>query len=433
MLAGQIREHVRGELQAEFQKRVAETAEAKYGGQMRVLEAEVSAKEASLKEFRAKEAEVLKRSMELEAQREGMELEVQRKLREAREEIRREVEAQAAERAGEVFGAQVRELEERLREREASVRELRESEVELRKRQRELEGAREAMELEVQRKLDEERGLIRTEVEVRATETHRRKEQEQEKVINDLKRSLDEMQRKAEQGSTETQGEVLELDFEQQVRAVFPHDGIAPVPKGIRGADIVQGVRTGLGQECGVLLWEIKNTKNWSDKWIAKLKDDMIETRASIGLLVSVVLPEGLQRFGQIEGVWVSDPLCALPLAAALRQQLLALERERRASAGKGEKMEMLYAYLAGTEFRQKIEGIVDAFTTMQDQLNRERRAMEREWDKREKQIKLVVKNTVGLYGDMQGIIGGEIPDIPALELGGQARSLPEGELELGE
>jgi len=183
-------------------------------------------------------------------------------------------------------------------------------------------------------------------------------------------------------------------------------------------------VRTPMGTESGILLWETKNTKAWSGAWIPKLKDDMIEVRASLAILVSVVLPEGVKRFGQLDGVWVSDPLCAVPLAAALREQLLAVGRERTASIGKSEKMEALYQYLAGVEFKQKIEGIVEAFTSMQDQLNRERRAMERHWKQREKEIERVIKNTVGLYGDMQGIIGGQIPAIPALEL--DAESAPQ-------
>jgi hypothetical protein len=136
---------------------------------------------------------------------------------------------------------------------------------------------------------------------------------------------------------------------------------------------------------------------------------------------------DALGRFGQREGVWVSEPLSAIPLAVALREQLVAVNRERMASVGKNEKMETLYQYLAGTEFKQKIEGIVEAFTSMQSQLNQERRAMERHWKQREKQIHRVVKNTVGLYGDMQGIIGGQIPTIPALELDGdEAKQLPE-------
>jgi hypothetical protein len=170
----------------------------------------------------------------------------------------------------------------------------------------------------------------------------------------------------------------------------------------------------------------MKNTKAWTGQWVSKLKDDMIETRAAVSVLVTVALPENIARFGEMDGVWVSDPLSAIPLAAALRQQLVALNRERQASIGKNEKMELLYQYMAGTEFKQKIEGIVEAFTGMQDQVNKERRAMEKQWKEREKQIERVIKNTVGLYGDMQGIIGGQIPEIPALELG-ETKQLPGG------
>jgi hypothetical protein len=280
----------------------------------------------------------------------------------------------------------------------------------------------------VARKLDEEREKIREEVSKKADEEHRLKDLEKEKLIKDLQNSVEDMKRKAEQGSMETQGEVLEQDFEAQLKAFFVHDDIQPVPKGIKGADLVQTVRTPIGAECGILLWETKNTKAWSNAWIPKLKDDMIETRASIAILVSVVLPNGIKRFEQVDGVWVSDPLCAIPLAAALREQLTAISRERTASTGKSEKMEALYQYLAGVEFKQKIEGIIEAFTSMQEQLNKERRAMEKHWKQREKEIERVVKNTVGLYGDMQGIIGDQIPTIPALELDSEnSKQLPDG------
>ena len=314
-------------------------------------------------------------------------------------------------------------------EKDADIKSFRQQELELRKKQRKLETAAESLELELARKLDEEREKIRAEVLQKADEKHRLKDLEKDKVINDLRVSLEDMKRKAEQGSMETQGEVLEQDFEAQLKAFFVHDDIAPVPKGIRGADLVQTVRSPLGAEAGILLWEIKNTKAWSPQWIPKLKDDMIEIRAALAILVSVVLPAGINRFGRIDGVWVSDPLSAVALAAVLREQLMAISRERTASMGKSEKMEALYQYLAGVEFKQKIEGIVEAFTSMQDQLNKERRAMERHWKQREKEIERVVKNTVGLYGDMQGIIGGQIPIIPALELDGEAAGkLPGGD-----
>ncbi|MCB1237545.1 MAG: DUF2130 domain-containing protein, partial [Verrucomicrobiae bacterium] len=315
-------------------------------------------------------------------------------------------------------------LRDTLRQREAEAKTFREQELALRKEKRDLEKAREDAELELARKLDTERARIRAEAQKTADEQHRLKELEKDKMIGDLRAALDEMKRKAEQGSMETQGEVLEQEFEARLRAFFPHDLVAPVPKGIRGADLVHTVRAATGNDCGILVWETKNTKAWSGQWIPKLKDDMVDIRGTLAILVSVALPEGVERFGQVDGVWVCDPVSALPLATALREQLIALERERQSSVGKSAKMEILYQYLAGTEFKQKIEGIVEAFTAMQDQLNRERRAMEKQWREREKQIERVIKNTVGLYGDMQGIIGGQIPEIPALELEAAPRTI---------
>ena len=386
-LTGRIREHLKAELLQE-----------------------VSRREAKLKDktdaLRAKEEQISK-------SREKIDEEIEARLKEQMSVI----EKKAAKKLEGQYADQLKDLQGAIEEKDEAIKSFREQELELRKEQRKLKEAAESLELEVARKLDEEREKIRGEAEKKVAEEHRLKDLEKEKVINDLKASLADMKRKAEQGSMETQGEVLEQDFEAQLKSFFVHDDIKPVPKGIRGADLVQTVRTTMGAECGVLLWETKNTKAWSGAWIPKLKDDMIEVRASIAILVSVVLPDGINRFGQVDGVWVSDPLCAIPLAAALREQLMAISRERTASIGKSEKMEALYQYLAGVEFKQKIEGIVEAFTSMQDQLNKERRAMERHWKQREKEIERVVKNTVGLYGDMQGIIGGQIPAISALEL----------------
>lgn len=397
-LTGRLREHLKGELLQEVARREAELK--KKTDRLKDLEKQVSKSREAIDE------EVASRLKE--------------RLAEAEKKAARKLEGQYAD--------QLKDLQCSLLERDAAIKSFRDQELALRQRQRKLEEERESLQLEVARKLDAERETIRAEASRKIAEEHRFKDLEKDKIINDLRASLDVMKRKAEQGSMETQGEVLEQDFEAQLRGFFVHDEIQPVPKGIRGADLVQIVRAPIGTECGLLLWETKNTKAWSHAWIPKLKDDMIEIRASMAILVSVVLPDGVSRFGQVDGVWVSDPLCAVPLAAALREHLLAVGRERAASAGKSEKMEALYKYLSGSEFKQKIEGIVEAFGSMQDQLNKERRAMERIWKQREKEIERVVKNTVGLYGDMQGIIGGQIPAIPALELEAEAaRRLSDG------
>lgn len=386
-LTQQIRDHLKTELQADVAKREVEA-------------------QRKLNEAKARE-ETLARA------RESLDEEVEKQLKQKLSEA----EARAAKKVEGKFADQLKELQNSLKEKDDSLRTFRASELELRKQKQALEKEKDEFDLKLQRQMDEERAGIRKEVEVKAQEQHRLKDLEKDKVINDLKSALEDMKRKADQGSMETQGEVLEQEFEAKLKRFFVHDDVQPVPKGIRGADLIHSVRTPSGADCGVLLWETKNTKAWSPQWIPKLKDDMIDTRATIAILVTVVMPEGVTRFGMMDGVWVSDPLSAIPLAAALRQQLLALDHERQASVGKSEKMEMLYHYLAGTEFKQKIEGIVEAFTAMQDQVNRERRAMEKNWKEREKQIERVIKNTVGLYGDMQGIIGGKIPQIAALEL----------------
>ena len=386
-LTGRIREHMKAELLRE-----------------------VSRREAKLKE---KTESLRAEAVQISKSREAIDEEIETRLKKRLIDV----EKKAAQKLEGRYANQLKDLQGAIAEKDEAIKTFRDQELALRKKQRELKEATESLELEVARKLDAERDNIRKKAEKKLAESHRLKDLEKDKVINDLKGSLEDMKRKAEQGSMETQGEVLEQDFEARLKSYFVHDDIQPVPKGIRGADLIQTVRTTMGAESGVLLWETKNTKAWSTAWIPKLKDDMIEVRASIAILVSVVLPDDINRFGQIDGVWVSDPLSAIPLAAALREQLMAVNHERTASVGKSEKMETLYQYLAGVEFKQKIEGIVEAFTSMQDQLNRERRAMERHWKQREKEIERVVKNTVGLYGDMQGIIGGQIPAIPALEL----------------
>ena len=374
--------------------------------------------------FIQREAELLRQQEDSQKREEDLnkaKLELDAEVNRRTQSRVRELEAKAKAEAEQALEVRLQDLTDAVSKNERDLQQSRELELELRRKQRELEASVLDADLKVQRTLAEERNKIRGDAEARTQESHRLKDLEKDKLIQDLKSALDDMKRKADQGSTEIQGKVLELDFEEQLRRIFHLDDIQPVPRGIRGADLVQMVRNPAGSDCGSIIWETKNTKAWSPGWITKLKDDMAETRASLAILVTVALPEGIARFGQVDGVWVTDPLSALPLAAALRQQLLQLERERQASTGKTVKMEMLYSYLAGNEFKGRVEGIVEAFTSLQDQLQRERRAMEKNWKEREKQIERVIKNTVGLYGDMQGIIGGQIPTIDALELESKA------------
>lgn len=332
---------------------------------------------------------------------------IERRLRREAEEARRRWEQER------------RELEEALEAQRERAAEAEHAELELRKRAERIAERERRLELELARRLDEERKALEQRLREQAAEEQALKIKEKEKQIEDLRKALEQARRRSEQGSQELQGEVLELDLEEGLRRRFPRDRIEPVPKGRRGADLVQTVIDPQGRECGTILWEAKNTKHWSPGWLEKLKEDQRACGAAIPVLVSVALPEGLRGFDRLDGVWVCDPHAWAPLAVALREQLVRVAFAHAAAEGKQEKMELLYQYLAGDAFRQRVQGIVEAFTSMQEQLARERRAMERLWREREKQIERVVTHTVGMYGEMRGLIGATLPAIPELELDG--------------
>jgi len=294
---------------------------------------------------------------------------------------------------------------------------FREIELRLRKEKSELEEAGKNLQIEVARRIDGERKRIQEEAEKRALEQFRLKEADKDKIIDDLKRQAEELRRKAESGSQQLQGEVAELSLEETLRVSFPLDCIEEVPKGIRGADVIHKVCDQTGQSSGALIWESKRTKAWSDGWIDKLKEDQREVKAEVAVLVSQVLPKGLLGFARINGVWVCDHSLAICLAHALRAGLIEISAAKLSATGKSEKMEMLYEYLSGPEFKQQVEGIVEAFSSMRRDLDQEKRAMERIWAKREKQIERVVKNMGRMYGSMQGVIGQSLPELDLLEL----------------
>lgn len=330
-----------------------------------------------------------------------------------------EAEARGRKLAEEAAQQQLSLLETALASHKADAQHLKEEELKwLQERQR-LQQAAEDAELTLQRRLAEERGTIRDEARRRFEEEQRLKDLTKDQTILDLKNALDAMKKRVEQGSMERQGEVLEQSLEDQIRRGFLRDVVRPVPKGVRGADLLHGVCNESGEECGNILWEIKNTKAWSKDWIPKLKEDAIAVGAPLCLLVSVVLPPDIDRFGQLDGVWICEPASAMALAGALRQQLLALDLLHRANIGRTGKMDRLYTYLSGTEFRQKVQSVVEGFVAMQQQLAKERRAMESQWKAREKLLDRVLINTAGFYGDLQGIIGQNvIGEIRELTLG---------------
>lgn len=333
---------------------------------------------------------------------------------------------EAEARAREAAALELQDLRAQLDEQRRLAEQARQQELALRKQAREIEDRRRQLDLELERRLAAERASLEKTLRAQIEETQTLKLREKEKQIADLRQALDDARRKSQQGSQELQGEVLELDLEARLREQFPHDDIQPVPKGMRGADLVQEVRNPAGQSCGSIVWETKNTRHFQPAWLDKLKQDQRAVGASLAVLVSAALPAEVRDFARIDGVWVVSLGVWPALAVALREQLVQVAFARAASQGRQDKMALLYRYLSGDEFRHRVEAIVEAFSALHGQLHQERRAMERLWREREKQLDRIILNTAGMYGDLRGLIGTTLPEIPALALESAAGLLQE-------
>jgi len=332
----------------------------------------------------------------------------------------------AEQKARAAFALDKQLLETQLAEERCKREAAQQAELALRKERSALEERARGIDLEVARRVDSEKQGLADAIRRGFAEQQELKIKQKDLVIDDLRRALDEARRKTEQGSQERQGEVLEIDVQAELERLFPHDLIAPVPKGARGADLVHEVRNAALQACGTIVWETKNTRRWQPAWLDKLKADQRAVGAGIAVVISTALPEGIVEFGRVDGVWVAGLRAWPALAVALREQLIAVAFAHAAAEGKQEKMEFLYRYLAGDQFCSRIEAMVEAFTALQSGLNRERAAMERIWKEREKQIDRVLANTAGMYGEVRGILGSSVPPVPALELEAAAGLLPD-------
>ena len=309
------------------------------------------------------------------------------------------------------------ELQEVLKIRNEKLAEAQQAQAELIKKQRELDDARRELELTVEKRVQEGLTEVRTQARREAEDGLKLKVMEKDQTIASMQQKIEELKQKAEQGSQQLQGEVQELELESLLHAKFPFDSIEPVPKGEFGGDVLQRVVSPGGQASGTILWESKRTKNWSDSWLVKLREDQRTAKAEFAVLVSQALPKGVESFDVIDGVWVTSPRAALPVATVLRHTLLQVSMARQASEGQQTKTEMIYQYLTGPRFRQRVEAIVEAFSTMQEDLDRERKAIMKQWAKREEQIERVMGATVGMYGDLQGIAGKSLQEIEGLSL----------------
>jgi len=284
--------------------------------------------------------------------------------------------------------------------------------LELNKLIRKVQFEKDKQRLEMEKKLFEELEKIRREQREQLEKEFNLKILEKDKKLKDALKLVDEYKRKLEQGSNQLQGEVLEIHLEEMLKKEFPMDEIKEVPKGIRGADIIQLVKNEFGKPCGKIIWELKRTKNWSQEWIQKLKDDQRVTKAEIAVLVSNVLPEEIKYFGFYQGVWVCNIDSAISLTVVLRYSLISIQAIKNSVAGKEEKKEILWRYLTSIEFQQRLSAIIEVYQQFQEDIEKEKRFFALKWAKQEKNIRKVIDNLLGFSGDLESIMGRSLLEI---------------------
>ena len=382
----------------------------------REYEQRLSQKDANMTQ---REQALAERAQSLERVKATLDQQVAQKLQQERVRIAAEEQQRAKLALGNDLDQKTHEissLQEVLKQRDIKLAEAQKAQAELIRKQRELDDAKRELDLTVEKRVQADLTAERDKARKEAEEELKLKVMEKDQTITAMQKQIEDLRRRAEQGSQQLQGEVQEMELEALLTAKFPRDTIQPVPKGEFGGDVLHRVIGPLNQVCGTILWECKRTKSWSDGWLPKLREDQRAAKAEIAVIISQALPKEVETFGLIDGVWIADPKVALPLALSLRQTLIEVASARQASEGQQTKMEMVYSYLTGPRFRQRVQAIVEAFSSMKEDLDREKKAIIRQWAKREEQIDRVMQATVGMYGDLQGIAGKTLQEIEGLE-----------------
>ena len=360
----------------------------------------LKAKEEEFKEQKEKFEEEIKKATQIQLKAERVKLQ---------EELRKEILDEQSE--------SMAMLQKQLEEKSNQVKELNVAKAQIGQLQREKEEMESAIMAKAELALNEKLKLEKEKIQKTTDEQNELKLRQKDEQLRQLQEQLQIAQRKAEQGSMQLQGEVQELAIEEWLKEKYPFDTIDEVKKGARGADCMQIVHTRESQNCGKIYYESKRTKDFQKSWIEKFKADMREKGADIGVLVTDVMPSDMQRMGLYEGIWICSFEEFKGLSAVLREQIIKIHHAMKSQENKTDKMSLLYGFLTSNEFKMQIEAIVEAFTTMQSDLDSEKRSMQRIWKQREKQIEKVLDNTINMYGSIRGIAGNAIGNIKALEL----------------
>lgn len=364
--------------------------------------------------FRQEVQERLRRDMqEWKAKKED---EFQKQLAQSLSQQKQQVEEIVRKSLTQDYENRIQLLNEANKENEEKLKLSRAKELEFLKKEQELKDKEAELELQVQKKLFDERQNITEAIKKQEQERNALAIREYEKKLEDQKKLIEEMQRKAEQGSMQLQGEVQELALEELLRGAFPFDVVEEVAKGVRGADCVLTVRDNQARVCGKIIYESKRTKAFAAEWIEKLKTDMRAQQADIAVIVTEVLPRDMEAFGMKDGVWICRFGEVKAISMLLRESLIKINAALVSQENKGDKMHMLYDYLTGNEFRQNMEALVEGFVALRDAITRERIQAEKNWKEREKQLEKVLLNTTQFYGSIKGIAGSAVGDLKMLE-----------------
>ncbi|MEO6540268.1 MAG: DUF2130 domain-containing protein, partial [Ferruginibacter sp.] len=353
---------------------------------------------------------------EVEKELRGKMMDWQKKKEEEFEKQKNLLLTDALKKAGEETAAKMRSLEEEAKTKTLQLQYLQKKELDLMRDKNALEEKQKNMEVEIEKRFLEKRKEIEDSAIKREQELFDLKTKEYKLQMEQQQKLIEELKRKSEQGSMQLQGESQEILLEEIIKEYFPFDLIEEVGKGVEGADCIQTVRNNIGIVCGKIIYESKRTKGWNNNWVDKLKADKRNTGADVAILVTQTFPKDMDGFGEKDGVWVCNFSEVGSVAHLLRNGILKIYEVQKAQEGKGDKMQMLYDYLTGIEFRGQVEAIMEGFMAMKNGIMKERVQMEKIWKEREKQLEKVLISTSGMYGSVKGIAGASIADIPWLE-----------------